>query len=189
MGRAQRIAAVDALYAQLPAMHCLGRCGPVVCGSIDMSPLERGRIQARFGVHIPRLPPGPQMCPALNGTFGTCEVYELRPAVCRLWGVARFLRCRFGCVPEGGWWDVRRSLTWLVEVQVAAGKRSRQDADRWLADLATPEGAAAAQHRVIESMFKDLRAFKRHQGVEASDEELLQELHRELVQMGPFGGG
>lgn len=170
---------LDALYAQLPAMECRGRCGPLCCGSIDMTPLERQRIRDRHQVDIPVLPPGPKMCPALT-MFNSCGVYDLRPAICRLWGVAGFLRCRFGCRPEGGWWRPKRALLWLFEVQVAGGQATREDLERYRAALETPRGALRAQEKMIEAMIKDQNRYERHRGRRLSERELLEIVLREV---------
>lgn len=44
-------------------------------------------------------PAGETPCPALTRE-GLCAVYELRPTVCRVWGVTIDLPCPYGCVPE-----------------------------------------------------------------------------------------
>lgn len=31
-----------------------------------------------------------------------CSVYEIRPMICRLWGLVRGMPCPYGCRPEGG---------------------------------------------------------------------------------------
>src|SRR2546429_6087610 len=33
---------------------------------------------------------------------GRCTVYEVRPMICRLWGMVEGMQCPHGCVPEGG---------------------------------------------------------------------------------------
>jgi len=95
---------MDALYAELPKLECKGRCQDS-CGPIEMTPVERRRIEAT-GTHIPelsiaRFKPGCEDCSALDFA-GRCSVYDIRPMICRLWGVTEAMPCPFGCVPEGG---------------------------------------------------------------------------------------
>jgi Fe-S-cluster containining protein len=102
-----QIAALDALYAELPSLECRGLCWQA-CGPVDMSPVEKSRI-ADLGVTIPgytreaaerfRETGKVEACPAL-GPFRTCGVYEARPMICRLWGLTETMRCPHGCRPS-----------------------------------------------------------------------------------------
>lgn len=107
--RAEAIAALDDLYAQLPALECKGLCHDS-CTSVDASELERRRI-ADAGGDI-----GPTMshrrlkalidsghkprCPSL-GPLNNCTIYQLRPFICRVFGMAEGLMCEHGCIPDG----------------------------------------------------------------------------------------
>lgn len=99
---------LDALYAHIPAIACRGLCVDS-CTVVDGSPLERERL-AEHGVGIGPRPGHRQLlaliadgrtprCPALSA-LGTCRVYSVRPAVCRLFGAADGLLCEHGCTPE-----------------------------------------------------------------------------------------
>ena len=117
MNRAEAYAALDDLYAQLPALECKGRCHDA-CTIIDMSRLERERIANTTGVNIPlplypiraMLADGkPRRCPAL-GPLNTCTVYEVRPLICRAFGMVVTnphtpsegpMMCDYGCIPDG----------------------------------------------------------------------------------------
>jgi Fe-S-cluster containining protein len=102
-----RVAALDALYAELPYLECRGLCWHS-CGPVDMSHTERSRI-AELGVTIPgytreaaerfRETGNVDACPAL-GPFRTCGVHPVRPMICRLWGMTEMMRCPFGCRPS-----------------------------------------------------------------------------------------
>ncbi|MGC4886617.1 hypothetical protein [Micromonospora sp. DT227] len=94
-----RVAELEQLYAQLPQIQCKGFCVES-CGPIAMSPLERQRIKER-GIEITPLAP---TCPAL-AQIGLCSVYEVRPMICRLWGLVEQMACPWGCRPEGGFLD------------------------------------------------------------------------------------
>lgn len=92
------------LYAQIPAIACKGLCHDTCVEQIDMSDTERDQL-ARRRVTIPPVPPGalhamaePTDCPALTADR-RCSVYEDRPLICRLWGVAESLPCPHGCQP------------------------------------------------------------------------------------------
>lgn len=97
MNNTARLEALDNLYAGLPKIECKRLCQQA-CGPIMLTPLERRRIVSETG----RIPPiGPELsCPLLRD--GACSVYEIRPAICRLWGLVDrpTMRCPHGCVPE-----------------------------------------------------------------------------------------
>lgn len=114
MGGPSPIERIEAIYARLPAIECQGLCWNS-CGPIDMSPAERERIEAA-GVDIPRYTSergaawaanivaiGEERfdCPALT-QMKRCSVYEIRPFICRAWGVGRGeLACPYGCRMTG----------------------------------------------------------------------------------------
>lgn len=86
---------LDALYAELPTVDCQGHCAQA-CGPITMTPAEWRRLNdASTAV------------PSIDGNFhctlltkeGRCSVYEVRPLICRMFGVARGLECPWGCEP------------------------------------------------------------------------------------------
>jgi Fe-S-cluster containining protein len=103
----ERVAALEALYAELPSLDCKGLCWHS-CGPIDMSVTERARI-TELGVTIPgytveaaeryQATGKVALCPAL-GPFKTCGVHPVRPLICRLWGTTETMRCPFGCEPS-----------------------------------------------------------------------------------------
>jgi len=89
--RAQRI---DQAYARIPDIRCQGLCAES-CGPIAMSRVEWERICERLGY----APKGQSLsCPMLADA--RCTVYDIRPAICRLWGVADEMPCPWGCVPD-----------------------------------------------------------------------------------------
>ncbi|MGI5245061.1 YkgJ family cysteine cluster protein [Dactylosporangium sp. CA-139066] len=117
--------ALDAIYAELPAIECRGRCHDS-CTNIDMTGVERRRIIQVAGVTIPRRTMrDPVMpCPALT-IFKRCSAYEVRPLICRLWGLTRAMRCSYGCVPEGGYLPEAVALDYIARVHEAAGEHDR----------------------------------------------------------------
>lgn len=115
----EALAMLDELYASLPALECKGRCHDT-CTAIDASELERQRIAER-GVTLPEwidhgtlkaliASGATPRCPALS-PLNTCRVYEVRPLICRAFGMTHDPRnpfpnfgpmmCDHGCVPDG----------------------------------------------------------------------------------------
>lgn len=85
---------LDRLYASLPTIACKGLCADS-CGPIAMTPAEFGRIAERTGSE----PVATTMtCPLLANE--RCTVYDIRPTICRLWGVVESMPCPHGCVPS-----------------------------------------------------------------------------------------
>ncbi len=105
--------AVDELYARLPKLECRRRCRGV-CGSVVMTRMEWARITIRLGY----APEGNAdlTCPMLAGDH--CNVYAIRPLICRLFGLIDdpMMRCPWGCVPER-WLSKDESHALLAEME------------------------------------------------------------------------
>jgi len=88
---------VDELYERLPTIECQRKCAAHACTPIAMRRVEWDRIVSTLGfapqVHDRR------KCALLN-PLGQCNVYDLRPFVCRLYGLTKELACPYGCQPE-----------------------------------------------------------------------------------------
>src|SRR5688572_8161029 len=102
-----RMEAIQRLYDMLPKMTtCKGLCSKA-CTDIEMSELERQRIERRHRVKIKSRSwqdiqrTGPKKCKALKKD-GKCGVYEDRPLICRAWGAIEAGPCPFGCEPDDG---------------------------------------------------------------------------------------
>lgn len=112
------ISRIEAIYARIPKLACKRKCQDC-CGPIAVFKPEFDHMCAYSGMVPPTKPTtmlsegganygdavlldgGPCLtCPFLNPHTGQCEVYEVRPLICRLWGVVKSMRCPFGCVPE-----------------------------------------------------------------------------------------
>lgn len=91
------VRAIDLVYESLPHIQCKGLCQGA-CGPIGMTQLEHDRIVKRFGSAPKMLEPRMQ-CSKLTAQ-GRCEVYSLRPTICRLYGLVRRMECPHGCVPD-----------------------------------------------------------------------------------------
>lgn len=110
------------IYDSLPTVDCKGHCWNS-CGPIDMSPLEWMRIEER-GVEIPEFTPErsrlwamdlPLHCPALDPETKRCTVYDVRPLICRLWGVTESMPCPHGCEVTPGVMSDEEAMTLIAE--------------------------------------------------------------------------
>jgi len=125
------------IYDKVPEMDCQGHCGRdrhntccanIACTATEAFIMEQhiGREAAWVGtpdgmmrqnrdVYFPNI-----ACPFL-GVGGRCEVYEVRPLICRLWGATREMPCPWGCKPK-------RVLNYLDAMRLLneAAKRNAQ---------------------------------------------------------------
>lgn len=148
------------LYERIPPMKdCKGRCW-ISCSAIDMSDRERQRIrQAGYRISTPEearenvRQHGAHWCEALTSE-GLCAVYELRPAICRLWGTARGLRCHYGCEPE--WWldDMEVSRIHIMAGIIGGGhtEKDLKDFDR---AMKNPQRRRLHLEMVMRDMMKE----------------------------------
>lgn len=85
---------LQAIYDKLPSIDCQGLCYDS-CGPIDLSRREKVKIEKAAGHTL-----------GVNGITcnmlvdGRCSVYELRPMICRAWGVVEGMPCPYGCKPD-----------------------------------------------------------------------------------------
>lgn len=84
------------IYAQIPVMKCKGECW-ITCAHIPTFTQEAKVIRRKHGLTI-SVKTSP--CPALNKINHRCKIYDDRPFICRLWGVAEGLECPSGCEVE-----------------------------------------------------------------------------------------
>lgn len=92
---------IDRIYAELPRIECKGLCHEA-CGPIAMSRLEDRRILHQLG-RTPDYGFNVDLtCDLLDPLSRRCTVYEMRPLICRLFGLINIptMRCPFGCVPD-----------------------------------------------------------------------------------------
>lgn len=165
----ERVAALEALYAELPELECRGLCWHS-CGPVDMSDAERQRIAER-GVTIPRYDRASaeryqvtgtvEACPAL-GPFRTCGVHDIRPMICRLWGSTESMRCPFGCRPSRELTEAE-GYALLERSRQAGGVEDAPAIDAHLAELARDpafqpllrrymQGDASVEPQLIEAL-------------------------------------
>lgn len=91
------------LYEQIPSSQCaVGDCADS-CTAIAMSPLEARMVERATGLKqeafLAYLDDGCTACPLLQED-GACGAYDVRPIVCRLFGVVPEMACSTpGCKP------------------------------------------------------------------------------------------
>lgn len=116
------LAALDAVYARLPALRCRGLCQTSCYSRIDASTAEQQRVLER-GVDLNATANG-RPCPALTRTAlgaARCSVHDVRPMICRIWGIAAVMPCPHGCRPDGGLVDDATALSWVLDALDAGG--------------------------------------------------------------------
>lgn len=101
---------LEALYREIPDIDCKGLCHES-CTIIPAAKIEIKRARERTGgnpfnpaaylkemqqslIETPKIP----KCKSLSD--GKCTMYNIRPAICRLYGVAEGLECHYGCKPK-----------------------------------------------------------------------------------------
>ena len=93
------------IYRKVPEIECTGACINE-CSVIPMTKLEAGRIRkasirpvtfetSPSGKYVTMIPKLGLVCPMLVGT--KCSIYDVRPLVCRIFGVTESLLCPEGC--------------------------------------------------------------------------------------------
>ena len=130
---------LDALYATLPAMHCQGYCHDS-CGPIDPAVRETARMIER--ARKPLTCGAYASCSMLT-LERKCSVYDIRPMICRLWGLVFSMPCPYGCRPEGGLLPDADGVRLLVEAEriggSPAGDRVARVMSKMLASLSQEE--------------------------------------------------
>lgn len=102
-------------YAKLPSIVCKGLCHDT-CGLIPLSKRERDAIAEHTGRRVKTVPGmmaeiHPKLVMMKPGNEETmtcaylkkerCTIYEVRPLICRMYGVVNGMQCPHGCVPSG----------------------------------------------------------------------------------------
>ena len=111
MNNTTRYARLDDLIRTIPPFECVDGCADC-CGPITMTPLEWKRIIERTGDHKLKdkmaklmddaFQGGQGHCPLLDPVKKKCTVYDIRPAICVVYGSgnAEHLICPHGRKPE-----------------------------------------------------------------------------------------
>lgn len=96
------------VYESLPKIVCKKLCQES-CGPIIVGAQERKEIADYLGYDpfiekkeiLEKFKDGKILdynCPMLDS--GSCSIHNIRPLICRLYGVVKGMQCRFGCVPK-----------------------------------------------------------------------------------------
>lgn len=107
-----KVALVEKIYSSLPTIACKRLCQEF-CGPISYTDIEAQRIRKKHR-RLPVLDLDKDRCSALE--FGSCTVYELRPLICRLWGLIEAMRCPHGCIPSR-WLTDKEGHALLLKIQ------------------------------------------------------------------------
>ena len=108
MNDSAKLAKIDALLNKLPSFQCKEGCYDC-CGPVMLSRLEYMRCVKASGRTAEdvkqqmqnNLKQGILTCPLLDNETKKCSVYEVRPAICRLFGVVKGeLLCPHGYAPD-----------------------------------------------------------------------------------------
>ena len=111
---------LEAIYTQIPTIQCQGKCHEN-CSVVPMTKLERvnsqnqykqcptNSVQAINSQGIPEF-----ICSCLDAD-GRCSIYNARPLICRLYGVAEGLECPYGCQPAR---RLSKQETWQLVLEV-----------------------------------------------------------------------
>jgi Fe-S-cluster containining protein len=95
MNNTQRLASIDTLLAGVPQFQCVEGCADC-CGPVTMTALEWKRLAVRTGDTKLKekttaaakdiMDGGHGSCPMLDKSTNKCSVYDIRPAICRVFG-------------------------------------------------------------------------------------------------------
>jgi len=121
------ISELEQLYATLPKIACKQKC-QAFCGLIEMTSLEYQRIINRTGRELTYIVD--LTCPCLDKKSGLCKVHDIRPAICRIFGLAEDFKCPHGCVPDR-WLTHDEAMAFFKKVQAVSEKTGVRVASGW----------------------------------------------------------
>ena len=114
---------LDELYATLPKLDCQGLCTGA-CGPLLIERHEFRRLTEANNGQKPFFDAFKSRCSLL--VDGKCTQYDIRPSICRLWGLIKDeLECPYGCVPER-WLSNEEARRFTEKVQKAAGHKGQE---------------------------------------------------------------
>lgn len=109
---------LEAVYASLPHLDCKGLCSDS-CGPIGVFRREGQRLREATG--RPLAFKENMRCTFL-GKDQQCQVYAVRPIICRLYGmVEHAMRCKHGCEPSR-WLSAKEGHAIMQKVHEIAGE-------------------------------------------------------------------
>lgn len=163
-GDKKRREQLDELYAELPKIECKGLCAES-CGPVPMGRVEWQRVCRAGGERAAK---SDLVCPYLEDE--RCAVYEVRPMMCRLWGVVDEMPCLWGCKPERyltreeGFEFVRRAAEIQLEQRPVRRPQKKKEGKRPRKKRPDPVPQLTPLGKAVESAKKSAReAVKRHE--------------------------
>lgn len=96
MSEKNKRALIKLIWSRLPKWECKRKC-QASCRAWFCTGVEWRMIVEKGGER--RAESFFDPCPYLNER-GLCDVYEVRPTICRLWGCVESMRCPYGCKPS-----------------------------------------------------------------------------------------
>lgn len=99
---------LDELYDKIPNVDCKGLCY-CACTQVPAAKIEINRTKKilRKKIFISneelrkiKQKEAEKPCYALCMATLKCNIYDIRPAICRLYGAVKKLKCPFGCEPD-----------------------------------------------------------------------------------------
>jgi Fe-S-cluster containining protein len=96
------LAALEDIHSRVPPVNCEGKCGDSCRPLGDaVAPIELARIRKYLGEPDFVFPGEAECssCPLLSDQGSFCIAHQVRPLICRLYGVARdrLMACPHGC--------------------------------------------------------------------------------------------
>ena len=130
MWGSSKVKRLERLYRSLPTIDCQGKCIDA-CGPIACTPLEAKRMTEAGGPfkvtgRVIKL----QFLGNIQGRIdcgyldeeGRCRVYDVRPLICRLYGLTERMRCPFGCKPSR-WLSADECMAFMKKADIIGGKQ------------------------------------------------------------------
>lgn len=87
------------IYDRLPELNCLGKCFES-CGPIHWTVNEAALAERQTGKPAMFVQEGQNLRCTYLDADRRCEVYAIRPLICRMFGQVEKMKCPFGCEPE-----------------------------------------------------------------------------------------
>ena len=109
MRRSKQLRVLGEIWSAMPAIECKGLCWES-CSTVPVFPVELELLQERAGHdlaitdlsyaggRVVGLGEFAKPCPFL--VMRRCSAHDVRPVICRAFGVVEGLRCPHGCEPK-----------------------------------------------------------------------------------------
>lgn len=103
------------LYNALPDIDCQGKCHDS-CGPVPTGEAEQENITRKYSEDAIPTPCSDMTCNQLDRDTKRCTIHEVRPLLCRLFGLVdnEMMRCPYGCEPE--FWLEEETARTLIDI-------------------------------------------------------------------------